>query len=286
MRRVSKVERQCSVTEYNDIHVEGLKVGWAVWVLVERAETDEVVIAEKLNLFASLFHQNILGRQRMDAKCTAERLHLLVRGAQHIEPPGFHLVSRPITIRCNKVTVRRKLPSRCFTLPARFLTDNQLLKRLPRSRELREIARMHRVRQAIRVECEAVRLVLCKSDRCCICTALIVAAVATHTSTSKQWAQRGLILWQRMVRVPLASSRFERRRVRSATLKHGELALEFVAADVCIGQVAGTTAVKSRLCISRAAKRCAGVAGTRTKTRRECRPCTTRPYPLTFLFRK
>lgn len=39
---------------------------WAVRVLVERPETDEVVISEQLDLFASFFHENIFCRQRMD----------------------------------------------------------------------------------------------------------------------------------------------------------------------------------------------------------------------------
>jgi hypothetical protein len=41
-------------------------MGWAIWVLVEGTETDEVVIPEQLNLFTGFLHKNILRRERVD----------------------------------------------------------------------------------------------------------------------------------------------------------------------------------------------------------------------------
>ena len=43
-------------------------MGRTVWVLVERAETDEIIVAEKFNLLASLFHKDIFCCKRVDAE--------------------------------------------------------------------------------------------------------------------------------------------------------------------------------------------------------------------------
>ena len=58
--------RKNTITEDDDIHVERLEVSRAVWILVETTETDEVIVSEKLNLFSSFFHLDILSREGMD----------------------------------------------------------------------------------------------------------------------------------------------------------------------------------------------------------------------------
>ena len=60
--------RQCALSEDYYIHVEGLKICRAVWVLVERPETDKVVVSEELDLFARLLHLDIFDGQRVNTE--------------------------------------------------------------------------------------------------------------------------------------------------------------------------------------------------------------------------
>jgi hypothetical protein len=46
--------RQGALAEDDDVHVERLEVRLGVRVLVERSETDKIVIPEQLNLLSSL----------------------------------------------------------------------------------------------------------------------------------------------------------------------------------------------------------------------------------------
>jgi hypothetical protein len=59
-------------SEYDDVHVERLKVGGAVLILVETAETDKIIVAEQFYLLARFFHLDIFCRQRMDRKHLAK----------------------------------------------------------------------------------------------------------------------------------------------------------------------------------------------------------------------
>lgn len=60
--------RKNTVTEDNDIHVERLEVCGTVWVLVETAETDEVIITEEFNLLARFLHLDILCSERVNGE--------------------------------------------------------------------------------------------------------------------------------------------------------------------------------------------------------------------------
>lgn len=60
--------RECTFSKDDDVHVERFEVGLRIRVLVERSETDQVVVSEQLDLFSGLFQQNILGREGMDTK--------------------------------------------------------------------------------------------------------------------------------------------------------------------------------------------------------------------------
>jgi len=60
--------RECTFSKDDNVHVERFEVGLRVRVLVERSETDQVVVSEQLDLFSSLFQQNILGCKGMDTK--------------------------------------------------------------------------------------------------------------------------------------------------------------------------------------------------------------------------
>jgi hypothetical protein len=60
--------RQNAFAEYDNIHVQWFEIRWAIWVLVETAETNKVIIAEKLNLFPSFFHLNVFRGKRVDGK--------------------------------------------------------------------------------------------------------------------------------------------------------------------------------------------------------------------------
>ena len=60
--------REDAIPEHDDVHVQWLEVRRAVRVLVETTETDEVVIAEQLNLLARLLHLDIFRRQRVNRK--------------------------------------------------------------------------------------------------------------------------------------------------------------------------------------------------------------------------
>jgi hypothetical protein len=60
--------RECAFSEDNDIHVQRLQICWTIWILIERTETDKVVISEKLNLFTRFLHEDIFDCQRMDTK--------------------------------------------------------------------------------------------------------------------------------------------------------------------------------------------------------------------------
>ena len=60
--------RQGALAENDNVHVERLEIGLRVRVLVERSETDEIVVPKQLDLFARLFEQDILSRQGVDAK--------------------------------------------------------------------------------------------------------------------------------------------------------------------------------------------------------------------------
>jgi hypothetical protein len=59
---------ESTLPKYNYVHVQRLKVRWAVRILVETTETDEVIISEQLNFLASFFHENIFCRQRVNGK--------------------------------------------------------------------------------------------------------------------------------------------------------------------------------------------------------------------------
>ena len=48
-----------------------------VWILVEASETDEVVVAEELDLLACFFHLNIFCGQRMDTENLENMVSLL-----------------------------------------------------------------------------------------------------------------------------------------------------------------------------------------------------------------
>jgi len=43
-------------------------VSWTVWILIETPETDEIIVAEQLDLFARFFHLNVFGCQGMDTE--------------------------------------------------------------------------------------------------------------------------------------------------------------------------------------------------------------------------
>lgn len=55
-------------TEYDDVHIQGFKVCLTIRILIERSETDQVVVPEQLDLLSSFFQQDILCRQRVDPK--------------------------------------------------------------------------------------------------------------------------------------------------------------------------------------------------------------------------
>ena len=38
--------RKCPFPEHYHVHVDGIQVSWAVWILVETPETDEIVVAK------------------------------------------------------------------------------------------------------------------------------------------------------------------------------------------------------------------------------------------------
>ena len=60
--------RERPLSEYDDVHVQWLEVCRAVRVLVERAETNQVVISEKLDLLSRFLHLDILRREGVNAK--------------------------------------------------------------------------------------------------------------------------------------------------------------------------------------------------------------------------
>ena len=113
--------RKRAFSEDDDIHIERLKVGRAIWVLVETTETDKVVVPEQFNFLASFLHENIFCGKRMDgehlipiyaqsvisldliAKGTnlAEHFHFIVRRTHNIQPPGVYLAStiQPLLVR-------------------------------------------------------------------------------------------------------------------------------------------------------------------------------------------
>lgn len=72
MWRGPEMEGEDTLAKDDDVHVEGLEVGWAVGVLVEGAETDEVIGPEELNLFAGFFHLDIFCRERMNVEDLAD----------------------------------------------------------------------------------------------------------------------------------------------------------------------------------------------------------------------
>lgn len=51
---VDWTHRQGALAEDDDVHVERLEVRLGVRVLVERTETDQIVVPEQLNLLSSL----------------------------------------------------------------------------------------------------------------------------------------------------------------------------------------------------------------------------------------
>lgn len=53
-------------SEYDNVHVEGLEVCRTVLILVETSETDEIIVPEKLNLFADFLHLDIFCGQRVN----------------------------------------------------------------------------------------------------------------------------------------------------------------------------------------------------------------------------
>jgi hypothetical protein len=56
------------LAEHDDVHVQRLEMCWAVRILVEAPETDEVVRSEKLDLLTRFLHLNILCSKWMDSK--------------------------------------------------------------------------------------------------------------------------------------------------------------------------------------------------------------------------
>jgi hypothetical protein len=66
--RFRRTHREGALAEDDDVHVERLEIGLAVRVLVKRSETNEVVVSEQLDLFASLLEQDVFGCERVDAK--------------------------------------------------------------------------------------------------------------------------------------------------------------------------------------------------------------------------
>ena len=91
VRCMPEMEGECALAEYHNVHVEWFQVCRTVWVLVKRTETDKVVVTEQFNLLASLFHENIFRRQRVDAESACQYFHFLVSGTQHIKPPSIDL---------------------------------------------------------------------------------------------------------------------------------------------------------------------------------------------------
>ena len=61
-----KAYRKDALSEYDDVHVERFEVGWAVWILVETTEADQVVVSEQFDLFSCFFHLDILSREWMN----------------------------------------------------------------------------------------------------------------------------------------------------------------------------------------------------------------------------
>lgn len=68
MWRRPEMKGEDTLAEDDDVHVEGLEVGRAVGILVEGAETDEVIGSEELDLFAGFFHLDIFCCERMDVE--------------------------------------------------------------------------------------------------------------------------------------------------------------------------------------------------------------------------
>lgn len=60
--------RQGPFSEYYYIHVQRFEVGGAIWILIEAAKTDEVVVAKQFNLLARFFHLDIFCRKGMDVE--------------------------------------------------------------------------------------------------------------------------------------------------------------------------------------------------------------------------
>ena len=60
--------RECTFSKDDDVHVERFEVGLGIRVLVERSETDQVVVSEQFNFLSSLFKQNIFGGKRMNTE--------------------------------------------------------------------------------------------------------------------------------------------------------------------------------------------------------------------------
>lgn len=70
---MSRAHRQCAFAEHDDVHIKRLEVGGRIRILLKRAETDKVVVAEQLDLFSCFLHLDILSRQRMDTKDLIDR---------------------------------------------------------------------------------------------------------------------------------------------------------------------------------------------------------------------
>ena len=60
--------RERPLSEYDDVHVQRLEVCRAIWVLVERAETDKVIHAEEFDLLARLLCLNVFCGKRMNTE--------------------------------------------------------------------------------------------------------------------------------------------------------------------------------------------------------------------------
>ena len=57
-----------ALAEDDDVHVERLEVRRAHVVLLEAAETHEIVVPEQLDLLARFLHLDVLGRERVDGE--------------------------------------------------------------------------------------------------------------------------------------------------------------------------------------------------------------------------
>ena len=68
MGRQKALHGEYSLTEHDDVHVQRLEMCWAVWILIEAPETNEIVCSEELDLLTRFLHLNIFCSKWVNAK--------------------------------------------------------------------------------------------------------------------------------------------------------------------------------------------------------------------------